>query len=59
MLPLFLSVLNGDYNRGYLKVHGTYLPIIAVLITLLVIPLKGLIGVIPIISRVISPDIIG
>ena len=43
----------------YLKVHGTYEPIITVLITLLMIPLKGLIGVIPIISRVISPAIIG
>ena len=42
-----------------LKVHGTYKPIITVLITLLIIPLKGLIGVIPIISRVISPVIIG
>ena len=37
-----------------MKVHGTYSPIITVLITLLIIPLKGLIGVIPIISRVIS-----
>ena len=35
--------------KHYLKVHGTYQPIIAVLITLLIIPLKGLIGVIPVI----------
>ena len=51
--------LAGLYPTGHLKVHGTYYPIITVLITLLIIPLKGLIGVIPIISRVISPVIIG
>ena len=46
-------------RNPYLEVHGTYKPIITVLITLLIIPLKGLIGVIPIISRVISPVISG
>ena len=43
----------------YLEVHGTYKPLITVLITLLILPLKGLIGVIPIISRVISTVISG
>ena len=47
------------HRYPYLKVHGTYYLIITVLITLLIIPLEGLIGVIPIISRVISPVIIG
>ena len=42
----------------YLKVHDTYQPLTTVLITLL-IPLKGLIGVIPIISRARSPLISG
>ena len=45
--------------RTYLKVHGTYEPRKTVLIILLIVPLKGLIGVIPIISRVISPVISG
>ena len=40
-----------------MKVHGTYQPLITVLITLRIMPLKGLIGVTPIISRVISPVI--
>ena len=45
--------------QTHLKVHGTYQPIVTVPITLLIIPLKGLIGVIPIISGVISPVISG
>ena len=49
----------GLRGSNYLKVHGTYSPVITVLIAQLRIPLKGLIGVIPIISRVISPVIIG
>ena len=48
-----------SYHILYLEVHGTYEPIITVLVTLLIIPLKGLIGVIPLISRVISPVRIG
>ena len=46
-------------RHSYLEVHGTYSPIRTVLIILLIIPLKGLIGVIPIISRVISLVISG
>ena len=37
----------------------TYEPIITVLIPPLIRPLKGLIGVLPIISRVISPILSG
>ena len=43
----------------YLKVHGTCEPITTALITLLIMPLQGLIGVIPNISRVLSAVIIG
>ena len=38
---------------------GLHIPLITVLITLLIIPLKGLIGVIPITSRAISTVISG
>ena len=59
----FLRSLEGLEYKGcddlYLEVPGTYQPIITVLLTLLIIPLKGLIGVIPIISRVISTVISG
>ena len=51
--------MRAEKGMRYLKVHGTYQPIITVLITPLIIPLKGLIGVIPSISRVISTVIIG
>ena len=39
--------------------RGSFKGLITVLITLLIIPLKGLIGVIPIIGRVISKVISG
>ena len=48
----------GEYSRGYswgyyLEAHGTQKLLITGLITLLVIPRNGLIGVTPIIGRVI------
>ena len=44
-------------GRIYLKVHGTWYLLLTRLITLLITPLNGLIGVSPFISRVITPVI--
>ena len=51
--------MSGLRHKYSYRSHYLYLEVHGVLITLLIIPLKGLIGVIPLISRVISTVIIG